>query len=94
MIVEIADDLGRALISAGVAREISDVEADFVSAGFPHELCEADMACVLDISASALHKRRERQQCEGLYRTVGRQIVYSTPLTMRAFRVRSPDIDE
>ena len=94
MIIELADGLARELIAAGVAREISDGEADFLSAGFPHELCEADMALALDITPGALQKRRERLLCEGLYRRVGKQIFYSTPLTMRAFRVRIPDIAE
>jgi hypothetical protein len=82
MLIEVDPALGEQLISIGVAErvELAEVTREI-------ELNEIMMAAALGWTADRLRKRRERGQCAGLFRTVGRKrIIYSVPLTIAAFK--------
>jgi hypothetical protein len=79
----------RAVVAAAdAARTATAVEN---LSGETIELSEKEMAERLGWTPGKLQKKRERLECEGLYRRAGRSILYSLPLTLRAFLVRSPD---
>lgn len=82
MLIEVDPALGEQLIRIGVAERVELAEA-----ALPIELNETQMAAALGWTAGKLQKRRERGQCAGLFRTVGRKrIIYSAPLTLAAFK--------